>query len=201
MKKTIDNIVYIMKSFYWTQLKFLLLLSGIIMVAMGIFAFWHNMGWMKTFQLFYCNMFSGSMINDIILWLVIDVIAFSMVYKKITEENQGQLGPVTTGITLFTGIFMGFDIVWLGYFWKKYFVNVLIVGIRIFVPFLLISKMNCCSSNKNNPDNNNGNNDNNKPVDKKIPIKKPKGSVNKTTSMAKKNTGDEKPSINKKSGK
>jgi hypothetical protein len=148
MKKTIDNVVYIMKNFYWTQLKFLLVLSGILIMAITMFSFWHNWSLNKSAMIFYHNLFSGTLINDILLWVIIDVIPFSAVYKQICQEKAtNTLGVVTTGITLFTGIFMGFDIVWLGYFWKKYFVNMLIVGIRLLVPMLLISKINC-----SNPD-------------------------------------------------
>ena len=184
MKKTIDNVVHIMKSFYWTQLKFLLLLSGIIMVAMGIFSFWHSITIQKTWNLFYSHMFSGTLTNDILLWLIIDVIPFAMVYKQISmEKTTNTLGAITTAITLFTGIFMGFDIVWIGYFWKKYIVNMLIIGVRLIVPMLLLSKINCT-----NGCNNSGSCDTTVKPDngtKKVPIKKPSSSVRKVTNNKK----------------
>jgi hypothetical protein len=118
-------------------------------ILIGAVSYWKSLSLMGATSVVYNNIFSGTFLSTFIIWILIDVIPYFMVFLNMSKtiENDS-VEKLSTPWTMFTGIFLGFDIVWLGFFWKLYLINGCIVAIRILMPYLLIKKIQAHESKK-----------------------------------------------------
>ena len=144
--KNINNIAYVMKNFYWIQLQFLIFMVFQLMVYIGIFSWMESISLISSTMIIYNRIFSGTTVHNIVLWLMIDVIPYTFVLMELTsiikEKKLEKFAPLSWEI-LFAGVFLGFDIVWFGFFWHQYFLNFLIIAVRIIMPYLILMNFQC----------------------------------------------------------
>ena len=144
------NTVFIMKTFYYKQIQILLILFTSFLLS-GIFgSYWLQESIYCTLILFWNKIFCGNTFINILLWILIDVVPYTLAYIELTQIiKEKNLDHFNCSLKegFFAGVFFGFDLVWIGYFWHQYLNNFLIIATRIIMPAAIMMKFwNCCNN-------------------------------------------------------